>query len=69
MLNNYPSALTTGEIARRVGQPKHVVEYLIRSREIQPISRAGIARVFGEDALAQIQSELQRVAEQRRAAP
>src|SRR5262245_58897155 len=43
---------TVGEIARRLGQPVHRVEYVIRSRHIRPASRAGNCRVFAEDDVA-----------------
>jgi hypothetical protein len=33
--------LTIGEIARRLGQALHRIEYVIRSRNIQPTSWAG----------------------------
>jgi predicted DNA-binding transcriptional regulator AlpA len=48
MTEKISSALTVGELARRIGCPVHKIEYLIRSRNIQPIQRAGNARVFSE---------------------
>ena len=56
---------TLGEIARRLGEPVHRVEYLIRSRGIQPSGIAGQARVFGEEDVARIASELQRIDRER----
>ena len=53
-------ALTVGEIARRLGCPIHKIEYLIRSRNIQPIQRAGNLRVFSEKDFRRIGSEIKR---------
>lgn len=60
MPNIAPSMPTTGEIARRLGQPLHRVEYLIRTRCIQPAAWAGNSRVFCEEAVQLIARELQR---------
>jgi DNA-binding transcriptional MerR regulator len=49
---------TVGEIARRLGQPVHRVEYVLRSRHIQPGGRAGNCRVFTEEDVARIAAEL-----------
>lgn len=57
--------LTVGEIARRLGQPLHRVEYLIRSRNIRPAGWAGHARVFRDADLGRIASELRRISENR----
>ena len=53
-------ALTIGEIAKRLKCPIHKVEYLVSSRNIKPIQRAGNLRVFSEDALETIRRELER---------
>ena len=52
---------TVGVIAERLGCPVHRIEYLIRSRNIRPRSWAGHARVFTEEAVQQIEAELQRL--------
>lgn len=52
---------TVGEIARRLGEPVHRVEYIIRSRKIRPASHAGNCRVFSEDDVVRIGSEIQRI--------
>ena len=54
-------APTVGEIARRLSEPIHRVEYVIRSRNIRPESRAGNCRVFSEAAVGRIASELKRI--------
>lgn len=53
--------LTTGEIARRVKQPLWRVEYLIRSRGVTPVGRAGNARVFANQDVAFIELEVRRI--------
>lgn len=50
--------LTVGEIARRIEQPLHRVEYVVRARGIEPDGWAGNLRVFSESALERIASEL-----------
>ncbi|MDZ4687104.1 MAG: hypothetical protein SH850_18665 [Planctomycetaceae bacterium] len=59
------SLLTVGEIARRLGQPLHRVEYVIRTRNIPPTGWAGHARVFHDADLMWIASELARIAQER----
>lgn len=49
---------TVGEIARRLGESLHRIEYVIRSRNIQPASRAGHVRIFAEADVAHIADEL-----------
>ena len=56
-----PSMPTIGEIARRLGEPAHRVEYVIRARSIPPCGWAGHARVFSEEAVETIATELQRI--------
>ncbi|MCA9108574.1 MAG: hypothetical protein KDA52_01400 [Planctomycetaceae bacterium] len=58
-------ALTTGEIARQLDAPVHRVEYVIRSRNIQPIERAGCLRIFALADLEYIADELRRMDEDR----
>jgi hypothetical protein len=57
--------LTVGEIARRLGQELHRVEYVVRTRRIEPCGWAGHARVFRQADLQFIESELRRIAEER----
>lgn len=56
-----PHLPTVGEISRRTGAPVHRIEYVIRSRDIQPAGRAGNLRVFTEADVQHIASELQRI--------
>ena len=56
-----PIAPTVGENARRLGVPLHRVEYVIRSRGIRPTARAGNARLFTDNDVCRIKSELARI--------
>jgi hypothetical protein len=56
MLPAASAMLTVGKIADRLGVPVHRVEYVLRTRPIQPKGWAGNARVYDEDALAAIQA-------------
>ena len=60
-----PTMPTVGEIARRLGEPTHRIEYIIRARNIQPCGLAGNARVFTEESVDQIADELRRIANER----
>ena len=64
-MNQPESLLSVGEIARRLGQEVHRIEYVIRSRNIRPVGWAGHARVFRDADLDRIGSELRRIAEDR----
>ena len=52
---------TVGEIARRLGESLHRIEYVIRSRNIRPAGRAGHVRIFAEAEVAHIADELRRI--------
>ena len=52
---------TVGEIARRLRESIHRIEYVIRARKIQPSGWAGNARVFTEADVDRIASELRRI--------
>ena len=60
-----PALLTVGEIARRLNEPLHRIEYVIRSRSISAVGRAGVARVFTEADVSHIGSELRRIDEDK----
>jgi len=61
MSTSAPSMPTIGEIARRLGEPVHRVQYVIRARRIRPCGWAGNARVFAEEAVDEIGTELKRI--------
>ena len=50
--------LTVGEIAKQLDCPVHRVDYIILSRNIKPVQLAGRFRVFDEEALERIRSEV-----------
>jgi hypothetical protein len=47
-------ALTVGAIAQELGEPIHRIEYVIRTRRIEPECLAGHIRVFGADVVERI---------------
>lgn len=56
------TCLTTGQIARILGQPAYRVAYILRTRQhIQPLARAGNVRVYTGNALAQVRYEINRI--------
>lgn len=52
---------TVGEIARRLSESLHRIEYVIRSRNIRPVGRAGHVRIFDEADVAYIADELRQI--------
>ena len=60
-----PTLPTVGEIARRTGKAVHCVDYVIRTRGIKPIGRAGHAKIYAESDVAFIASELRRIDQER----
>ncbi len=52
---------TVGRIAEHLKVARHRVEYVIDSRSITPIDRAGIARVFDRRDVDLIAHELRRI--------
>lgn len=66
MSQDVPVALTIGEVARQLQVPLHSAEYLVRSRGIQPVARAGNARLFSEAHVRLLRSVLDQRATGRR---
>lgn len=56
---------TVARIAEHLGVPRHRVEYVIETRGIRPIDRAGIARVFDAEHVALIASVITRIDAER----
>ena len=50
--------LTVGQIASRLDEPLHRIEYAIKSRNIKPVALAGHARIFEERVLERISPAL-----------
>ncbi len=69
MTTAIPAVPTVGEIARRMGKPIHCVDYVIRTRGIKPIGRAGNANIYAETDIPYIASELRRIDEERKGRP
>ena len=53
-------ALTIGVLAERLKVPWYRVQYLVQSRNIKPVERAGHLRIFDEKAFNQLSLELSR---------
>ena len=56
---------TVARIAEHLGVPRHRVEYLIDTRGIHPVDRAGIARVFDAGDVELIASALAHIEAER----
>lgn len=56
---------TVARIAEQLDVARHRVEYVIESRGINPIDRAGIARVFDPNDVSLIEHELNRIQAER----
>jgi hypothetical protein len=54
-----PTMPTVGEIARRLAEPVHRIEYILRTRNIRPAGIAGNSRVYAEADVERIAAELQ----------
>jgi hypothetical protein len=55
--------VTVGEIARQTGHDLHKIEYILRTREIEPLGKAGNARVYSADVVEWVADELRRIGE------
>ncbi len=58
MAENWTKIFTIGQIARRLDEPLHRVEYAIKSRGVEPRAFAGNARVFDERAIELVAAAL-----------
>lgn len=61
MMLHLPSPLTPGEIARRCGVQLHRVSHILDTRDIKPIGRAGIVRIYDDAALERVREELSKI--------
>ena len=52
---------TIGEIARQADQSVHRIAYIVKTRAIRPVSRAGKLRIFAPEAVRIIKNELTRI--------
>ena len=51
-------AVTAREIARTIGQPFHKVAYVLDSRQIEPLRRVGIVRLYSPAIISMVQEEI-----------
>lgn len=56
---------TASQIADQLGVRLHQVQYLIKSRRIQSIARAGNIRLFDQAAIEVIAADVRRAADRR----
>lgn len=65
MTTDPPILATVGEISRRLKCPLHRIEYVIRTRKINPSGRAGNSLVYPDEAVARIRDELRKMDRER----
>jgi len=53
-----PQLITIGKICDDLGAPRYRVEYVIRTRKIEPCATAGMAYIYDEAAVAEIEKAL-----------
>lgn len=56
---------TVARIASHLGVDRHRIEYLIDAREIKPIARAGIARIFAPVDVDRLAREIEKINAER----
>jgi hypothetical protein len=57
--------LTLGLMAEQLGCPAWKVDYLLRSRGIKPIQRAGHLRIFSSEVVETLRRELDAMGQKR----
>lgn len=57
-MNGKMSVFSVGEVARRLGVALHQVDYVLKSRGIEPTAIAGGRRLYGEDEVGMIADAL-----------
>jgi hypothetical protein len=68
MANDIPQLRTPGILAREVGAPLNRVLYVLRHRNIKPIGRAGVLRLYDRVAVDMVRDALRVMDERREAA-
>jgi hypothetical protein len=53
---------TAGDIASEAGVPLHRVQYILKSRKVEPAGRVGVFRLFTDSDRQYILAELRRLA-------
>ncbi|MGJ8635581.1 MAG: hypothetical protein ACSHX5_01865 [Phycisphaerales bacterium] len=64
-MNSENTLWTVARIAAHLSVDRHRIEYLIDSRGIKPIARAGIARIFAPADVDRLKNEIERIDSQR----
>ena len=50
--------LTVGDLGQQLDQPIHKIEYLLSSRKVTPIQRAGRFRLYSRDTVRFLRGEI-----------
>ena len=58
--------MTPGDIATALGEPIGRIRYIIESRRLTPVRRAGIVRMFSGEVVEAIRAEIQAMNQRRR---
>lgn len=58
--------LTSGDIAKRLGEDAMMIRHIISSRGIAPCGMAGNVRIFPESAVADVKNALANITRRRR---
>ncbi len=58
-MQSVPKLVTLGVIAERIGVPFHRVRHILATRKhIKPAARAGMMRLYHDEAVAQVRYEI-----------
>jgi hypothetical protein len=69
MANDTPQLRTPGVIAAEVDAPLNRVLYVLRTRNIKPIGRAGVLRLFDRAAVEMVREALREIDQRQEANP
>lgn len=58
-------AITSGVIVERTGVPFHQVGYIIKSRGIRPVAKAGNSLIYNEEAVASVREAAEQIRSRR----
>lgn len=61
-VNNF---ITAGTMAERLGVPLHKIQYVLRSRNIKPVGKAGTLRVYSEAQVDEVAENLETINERK----
>lgn len=66
MTSTWKTICTIGQIAHRLNEPIHRIEYAIKTRGIEPTAIAGNARIFQEEDIERVATALRDIDSKRR---